>query len=324
SVSGSGLEGATICSSDKSPLLGGPPDPPSPQPPPTATPKCWRNIYYLLDLYTTTPETKTVMQRPSVAVNVSESYKGSRKYDILKETKQVDLESAEAETPSSIKAPVIAHKSSKEVALFTGERTPLVVFGLAKIQRIKLLATLSGLKLEAEMNAVHSSLTFREKIRGFRSIAAPRSTHRTSSELSHTGHIGSTMIVLLEGIAPNQQTVVRVTIGKSQGLYSSLSRKTKDKNSALITIGDVTVDIPQHPVILHDMMTRGTKQLSSTLQELRVARPSARLSRGATVDEPDPCTASPHPPQEPLEPQEPQTQDSLLHPLVIQFSILLQ
>ena len=61
------------------------------------------------------------------------------------------------------------------------------------------------------------------------------------------------------------RTVVKVTIGKSQGLYSSLSRKTKDKNSALITIGDVHVDIPQHPVILHDMMTRGTKQLSSTL-----------------------------------------------------------
>lgn len=58
---------------------------------------------------------------------------------------------------------------------------------------------------------------------------------------------------------------MRVTIGKSQGLYSSLSRKTKDKNSALITIGEVHVDIPQHPVILHDMMTRGTKQLSSTL-----------------------------------------------------------
>nr|XP_027228537.1 transmembrane protein KIAA1109 homolog [Penaeus vannamei] len=131
------------------------------------------------------------------------------------------------------------------------------------------------------------------------------------------------MIVLLEGIAPNQQTVVRVTIGKSQGLYSSLSRKTKDKNSALITIGEVHVDIPQHPVILHDMMTRGTKQLSSTLMELRVARPSARLSRGATVDEPD-VTASPRPPQEPPGPQEPSPPDSLLHPLVIQFSILLQ
>lgn len=45
--------------------------------------------------------------------------------------------------------------------LISGERTPLLVYGLAKIHKTKLLATLSGLKLEAEMNAVHSSLTFK-------------------------------------------------------------------------------------------------------------------------------------------------------------------
>ncbi|XP_069959318.1 bridge-like lipid transfer protein family member 1 isoform X14 [Cherax quadricarinatus] len=317
SVSGSGLEGATICSSDKSPLLG-PPETATPPANVTATPKCWRNIYYLLDLYTTTPETKTVQQRSSVTGDASEGYKGSRKYDILKESKQSDIEAGPMPTVSS--PPVVADKT-KELGLISGERTPFVVFGLAKIHRTKLLATLSGLKLEAEMNAVHSSLTFREKVRGARTPV--RATQRTTSELSHTGHIGNTMIVLLEGIAPNQQTVVRVTIGKSQGLYSSLSRKTKDKNSALITIGDVHVDIPQHPVILHDMMTRGSKQLSSTLMELRVARPSARLSRGATVDEPD-VTASPRPPQEPPGPHEPIPPDALLNPLVIQFSILLQ
>ncbi|XP_069163724.1 bridge-like lipid transfer protein family member 1 isoform X17 [Procambarus clarkii] len=317
SVSGSGLEGATICSSDKSPLLG-PPEGTTPPPAITATPKCWRNIYYLLDLYTTTPETKTVQQRSSVTGDASEGYKGSRKYDILKESKQPDIENGPL--PAVSPPPVVADKT-KELGLISGERTPFVVFGLAKIQRTKLLATLSGLKLEAEMNAVHSSLTFREKVRGARTPV--RATQRTTSELSHTGHIGSTMIVLLEGIAPNQQTVVRVTIGKSQGLYSSLSRKTKDKNSALITIGDVHIDIPQHPVILHDMMTRGSKQLSSTLMELRVARPSARLSRGATIDEPD-VTASPRPPQEPPGPQEPIPPDALLNPLVIQFSILLQ
>ena len=64
SVSGSGLEAGTLCSSDKSPLLGPTDTAPSPPlPAPSATPKCWRNIYYLLDLYTTTPETKTVQQR---------------------------------------------------------------------------------------------------------------------------------------------------------------------------------------------------------------------------------------------------------------------
>jgi hypothetical protein len=61
---------------------------------------------------------------------------------------------------------------------------------------------------------------------------------------------------------------VKVTVGKSQVLYSSITRRSKDKNSGLLTVGAVNIDIPQHPVALHGMMTRGSKQLSSTLQVL--------------------------------------------------------
>lgn len=129
-----------------------------------------------------------------------------------------------------------------------------MVFVVVRIHRTRLLATLSGLKLEAEITNLHTSSTFRKK------------TRPPSLECSLTGHIGRTMIVLLEGVAPNQQTVVKVTVGKSQTLYSSMSRRTKDQNSGLLTIGVVNIDIPQHPVALHGMMTRGSKQLSSTLQ----------------------------------------------------------
>lgn len=45
-----------------------------------------------------------------------------------------------------------------------------------------------------------------------------------------------------------------------------MSRRSKDKNSALLTIGAVVIEIPQHPVALHGMVTRSSKQLSSTLQ----------------------------------------------------------
>ena len=75
----------------------------------------------------------------------------------------------------------------------TAERTRLIVFGVARIHRTRLLATLSGLKLEAEITNLHSSLTCRKKSRP------------ASLECSLTGHIGRTMIVLLEGVAPNQQ-----------------------------------------------------------------------------------------------------------------------
>lgn len=136
----------------------------------------------------------------------------------------------------------------------TGERTRLIIFGVTRIHRTRLLATLSGLKLEAEITSLHASLTCRKKSRP------------ASLECSMTGQIGRTMIVLLEGVAPSQQTVVKVTVGKSQALYSSITRRQKDKNSGLLTVGAVNIDIPQHPVALHGMMTRGSKQLSSTLQ----------------------------------------------------------
>ena len=45
------------------------------------------------------------------------------------------------------------------------EHTPVVVFGIAKIRRTKLMATLSGLKLEGEIRGLQSSLHYKEKIR---------------------------------------------------------------------------------------------------------------------------------------------------------------
>lgn len=76
------------------------------------------------------------------------------------------------------------------------EKTRLIIFAVARIHRTRLLATLSGLKLEAEITSLHSSLTCRKKIRPL------------SLEYSVTGQVGRTMIVLLEGVAPNQQFVL--------------------------------------------------------------------------------------------------------------------
>lgn len=279
----------------------------------SASGRCWKTVYHLLDLYATMPETKTITHRFSVAADASEHYKPAKnyKYDILTEVKSSDD----------------VHEQMPP-AVITGERTRLVVFGVARIHRTRLLATLSGLKLEAEITSLHSSLTWRKKSRP------------ATLEFSLTGQVGRTMIVLLEGVAPNQQTVVRVTVGKSQALYSSVNKqgKNKVKNSGLLTVGAVNVDIPQHPVALHGMVTRGSKQLSSTLQELRVTRTSSRISRQDTiapVEEYDqhspshrarPAAAAPvknrierTPDTHPADPGR-----TLLQPLVMQFSIILQ
>ena len=65
------------------------------------------------------------------------------------------------------------------------------------------------------------------------------------------------------------RTVVTLNIAASYGLYSSLMKRSRSHNSSLFTIGTIDVDIPQHPVILHGMMSRGSKRLSSTLKEFQ-------------------------------------------------------
>ncbi|EZA51340.1 hypothetical protein X777_10025 [Ooceraea biroi] len=271
------------------------------------TPRCWKTIYYLLDLYATRPETKTITHRFSIPADAAEHYKSGRKYEILNETKDVDIEKGLNAENSSTPIP-----PSRELNIVTGERTRLIIFGVARIHRTRLLATLSGLKLEAEITSLHASLTCRKKSRP------------ASLECSMTGQIGRTMIVLLEGVAPSQQTVVKVTVGKSQALYSSITRRQKDKNSGLLTVGAVNIDIPQHPVALHGMMTRGSKQLSSTLQAL--TRTSSRMSRGQQQDEVDAAPGSPHhyAPVPSIDVQKPQAVSALLEPIVMQFHIILQ
>ncbi|KAK0176217.1 hypothetical protein PV328_000373 [Microctonus aethiopoides] len=272
------------------------------------TPRCWKTIYYLLDLYATRPETKTITHRFSLPADSADSYKGRRKIDDVKEP---DIEKGLSGEASFTPVPP---PPQREMNFVTGERTRLIIFGVAKIHRTRLLATLSGLKLEAEITSLHSSLTCRKK------------SKPASLECSLTGQIGRTMIVLLEGVAPNQQTVVKVTVGKSQALYSSVTRRQKDKNSGLLTVGAVNIDIPQHPVALHGMMTRGSKQLSSTLQELRVTRTSSRLSRGQQQEEADGAPGSPnqYPSVPTVDVEKPESGPGLLEPIVMQFHIILQ
>jgi len=81
------------------------------------TPRCWKTIYYLLDLYATRPETKTITHRFSIPADAAEHYKSGRKYEILNETKDVDIEkSLNAENSSTPVPP--SRELSKYKAFF--------------------------------------------------------------------------------------------------------------------------------------------------------------------------------------------------------------
>jgi len=52
------------------------------------------------------------------------------------------------------------------VGVIVGEKTPLVIFGIAKVKHVRISALLSGLKLEADLENGQASATYRQKVRG--------------------------------------------------------------------------------------------------------------------------------------------------------------
>ena len=75
-----------------------------------------------------------------------------------------------------------------------------------------------------------------------------------------------------------------VNLAQSQGLYTTICRRDKSHNSSLLTMGVVDIDIPQHPGVLHGVVSRSSKRLSSTLQEF--IRPMPKIKWVSRVSTP--------------------------------------
>ncbi|XP_056013431.1 bridge-like lipid transfer protein family member 1 isoform X4 [Ostrea edulis] len=282
------------------------------------TPRCWRTLYHLLELYSTMPEPKTVKRKPSSKLPVIEEEpevevheEGEEPLDTPSDTSKAgnnakieDLDDEEKNIGMPRKSRPSMNNARFKQSIYVGETIPLVVFGIAKVEEVKILAVLSGLKLEASLRNVHASGSYREKVKGF--------IQRKSSESSVTAHCGHTLVQLFEGIPPEMKTVVTVNIDKTQALHTTILRRGKEHNSAMISVGLIEVDIPQHPVVLHSMMTRSSKQISSTLQEFRrpVSRSSRNLETVQEVSSAETCTGEPvrkakAPPKEEQKPNRP-------------------
>ena len=50
-----------------------------------------------------------------------------------------------------------------------------------------------------------------------------------------------------------------------------------EKNMAVVTLGIVDIDIPQHPVALHSMMTRSSRAISRHITEIQSQRSVIRF-----------------------------------------------
>ena len=143
-------------------------------------PSCWRTIYHLLDLYASMTAASTVNKQHSM------------KDTTTGQTGDVELGISKPEHR-------LLNSSYSTVVSSKTERTKIVVFGIMKINRVRLLAMLSGLRLESEIVSLHTSLTYKEKVRISGSSSRPQTPHNfPRMDCSLTGHLGRAMIVLLE------------------------------------------------------------------------------------------------------------------------------
>ena len=287
--------------------------------------KCWKTIYHLLDLYATLPETKFISQRTSITqftnADISLLQRSRLKYAQMMSADQ--MKSADPlKTPETDKeSPKISSPVKKEVSFakpeFTAkEHIPLIVIGQAKINKVHLMATLSGLKLEGEINHFSSSVSYKERTRGIQKGVIV--------DAQVNGKVNETTISLLEGTPSHQQTVVQISLKSSEVSYKTHLAK-KDKNDGSLIIGPVHVKIPQHPVTLHGIMARSSKQLTNTLKEFKETR---ILYKGKTtvMEDHEFSHSSPKqnlkdiaPENNPLE-----DQSHLLKPLVMSFYLQVE
>ncbi|XP_052427771.1 bridge-like lipid transfer protein family member 1 isoform X8 [Carassius gibelio] len=263
--------------------------------------ECWQNMYKLLNFYSLISDPTGILEKNQDNV-LSEG--GRSPADppchVVYET--------EGETPPS--------RLGRRRSLVSSEpqHVTLIVFGVGMVNRTHLEADIGGLTMEAELKKIHGSFTLKEKMKDI--------LHQKMTETCASAHIGCVNIVLLEGITPDIQTVVKCNIAKSQALYSA-QRGLKTNNAAIFKVGAIFINIPQHPATLHSMMVRSSHQLSKQISDL-IRQPS-NIPPPNREDTPTPQPSEVSVNQTPVEAIEfPQLPEGLeKKPIVLKFSAML-
>lgn len=140
---------------------------------------------------------------------------------------------------------------------------PSAMIGIVKVRSVNLEARLSGFKLEGEWTGLQLNGCHKVEIRNTKKW----------SESSVTGRMNQASVSLLEEAVLEKQLVVKVNVGKSETTLST-QNLGREGNSAELLIGPILVDVPEHPITLHGMVTRSSRLLTDTIQELRSNQPS--------------------------------------------------
>ncbi|KAJ8336324.1 hypothetical protein SKAU_G00396670 [Synaphobranchus kaupii] len=267
--------------------------------------ECWQNMYKLLNFYSLISDPTGILEKGS-----PENCPPDGGRSPSDPTCRVVFENEQ--DPSSPTRPA----RRRSLVSSEPQHVTLIVFGVGMVNRTHLEADIGGLTMEAELKKIHGSFTLKEKMKDI--------LHQKMTETCASAHIGGVNIVLLEGITPNIQTVVKCNIAKSQALYSA-QRGLKTNNAAVFKVGAIIINIPQHPATLHSMMVRSSHQLSKQISDL-IRQPSAAPPPSredtATPQASDKTCSSVN--QTPVEAEFPQLPEGLeKKPIVLKFSAML-
>ncbi|MEE6461639.1 hypothetical protein FKM82_001355 [Ascaphus truei] len=180
--------------------------------------ECWQNMYKLLNFYSLISDPTGFLEKTSEPLGPAGGCSPSEPMCRVVFENEQDNSSF--------------NKTQRKRSLVVAEpqHVTLIVFGIGMVNRTHLEADIGGLTMESELKKIHGSFTLKEKMKDV--------LHQKMTETCATAHIGGVNIVLLEGITPNIQTVVKCSIAKSQALYSA-QRGLRNKQCAVFKVGAI-------------------------------------------------------------------------------------
>ncbi|XP_028294367.1 bridge-like lipid transfer protein family member 1 isoform X3 [Gouania willdenowi] len=272
--------------------------------------ECWQNMYKLLNFYSLISDPTGILEKSSPENGLSES--GRRPSEPLC---KVIFEN-EQEDPPTPNKPQGGGGRRRSLVSSEPQHVTLIVFGIGMVNRTHLEADIGGLTMEAELKKIHGSFTLKEKMKDI--------LHQKMTETCASAHIGGVNIVLLEGITPDIQTVVKCNIAKSQALYSA-QRGLKTNNAAVFKVGAIMINIPQHPATLHSMMVRSSHLLSKQISDLIRQPSNTQAPNREDTPTPQPSDKASSINQTPVEANEfPQLPEGLeKKPIVLKYSAMM-
>ncbi|XP_078796524.1 bridge-like lipid transfer protein family member 1 isoform X8 [Oryzias latipes] len=277
--------------------------------------ECWQNMYKLLNFYSLISDPTGILEKssPENCITSGNQLEGGRlPSDLLCKVIFED----EQQEPATPNKPLGVSGRRRSLVSSEPQHVTLIVFGIGMVNRTHLEADIGGLTMEAELKKIHGSFTLKEKMKDI--------LHQKMTETCASAHIGGVNIVLLEGITPDIQTVVKCNIAKSQALYSA-QRGLKTNNAAVFKVGSIMINIPQHPATLHSMMVRSSHQLSKQISDLIRQPSSAQPPNREETPTPQPSDKTSSINQTPVEANEfPQLPEGLeKKPIVLKFSVMM-